>query len=48
MVWLCPEAKGSWGLGDSEMYLYAKECTKVAVVTNLMELESIAEELVPR
>ena len=48
LVWLCPEAKGSWGLGDSEMYLYAMECTKVAVVTNLMELESIAEELVPR
>ena len=37
-----------WGLGDSEMLLYARECTKVAVVTNLSEFEGIAEELVPR
>jgi hypothetical protein len=48
LVWICPESRSSWGLGDSEMLLYARECTKVAVVTNLSELEGIAEELVPR
>jgi uncharacterized protein with von Willebrand factor type A (vWA) domain len=48
LVWICPEARNSWGLGDSEMLLYEKECTQVAVVTNLSEFESIAEELVPR
>ncbi len=48
LVWICPEPKSSWGLGDSEMVLYARECSKVAVVTNLSELEGVAEELVPR
>jgi len=48
LVWICPESQSSWGLGDSEMLLYGRECTKVAVVMNLSELEGIAEELVPR
>jgi uncharacterized protein with von Willebrand factor type A (vWA) domain len=48
LVWICPESRSSWGLGDSEMLLYAKECSTVAVVTNLSELEGIGEELVPR
>lgn len=48
LVWICPEAKSSWGLGDSEMYLYASACTQTAVVTNLAELEEIAADLIPR
>jgi uncharacterized protein with von Willebrand factor type A (vWA) domain len=48
LLWICPEARGSWGLGDSEMPLYAARCDRVATAATLDELEEIAEALVPR
>jgi hypothetical protein len=48
LLWICPEERGVWGTGDSEMPLYAGRCDRVATATTLEELEGIAEALVPR
>jgi uncharacterized protein len=47
VVWLCPESRASWGLGDSEMLVYERECTQVAVVQNLADFEELAATFVP-
>ena len=47
LLWICPEPRASWGLGDSEMQRYARHCSQVAVVTSLADLARLAEELVP-
>jgi uncharacterized protein with von Willebrand factor type A (vWA) domain len=47
LLWICPEPRGAWGMGDSEMLRYAARCHRVATVTSLDELEGIAEALVP-
>lgn len=47
LVWICTEERSSWGLGDSEMPRYAKECDQVLVVRTLADLEAMAEELLP-
>lgn len=39
VLWLCPEARGSWGQGDSAMERYAKKCTSVLEVRSARELE---------
>ena len=39
LLWLCTEEKASWGLGDSEMGVYARACTQVEVVRNLGQLK---------
>jgi uncharacterized protein with von Willebrand factor type A (vWA) domain len=46
VLWLCPEARPSWGLGDSEMLLYERECTQVVVVQNLADFEELANTFV--
>jgi len=38
IVWLNPEPRGSWGLGDSEMERYLPYCTFAAPVRSLDEL----------
>lgn len=48
LVWICPEDRRSWGLGDSEMHHYARVCDRVATVQTLSDLQRVAEELVPR
>lgn len=48
LIWICPEDKRAWGLGDSEMLHYAKACDRVAVVQTLSDLMDVADELVPR
>jgi uncharacterized protein with von Willebrand factor type A (vWA) domain len=48
LLWICPEDRSAWGMGDSEMPLYASRCDRVATATTLEELEGIAEALVPR
>jgi uncharacterized protein with von Willebrand factor type A (vWA) domain len=48
LLWICPEDRGAWGLGDSEMPLYAARCDRVATAATLEELEGLAEALVPR
>jgi uncharacterized protein with von Willebrand factor type A (vWA) domain len=47
LVWLCPEAKHSWGFGDSEMPLYARHCHRVESVRSLDDLARVAAELMP-
>ena len=47
VVWICPEPRSSWGLGDSEMHRYARHCSQVAIVTCLADLARLAEDIVP-
>lgn len=48
LVWICPEDRRAWGVGDSEMLRYERHCQRVAVVQSLRDLEQIADALVPR
>ncbi len=48
LLWICPEPRERWELGDGEMARYAASCDRVAVVTCLAELEGVAEALLPR
>lgn len=45
LVWLSPEPRGSWGLGSSDMPLYAPVCHRTEVVRNLAQLGSVADGL---
>ncbi|MHA7631030.1 VWA domain-containing protein [Corallococcus sp. M7] len=47
VLWICPEDRGNWGIGDSEMLTYEKHCTQAVVVTSVSDLARIAEQLVP-
>lgn len=47
LIWLCPEEKHSWGFGDSEMPLYARQCHRVESVRSLDDLARVAAELLP-
>ena len=48
VLWICPEERWAWGQGDSEMPAYAACADRVAIVTRLADLESVADDLVPR
>lgn len=48
LVWICPEERRAWGMGDSEMLRYERHCERVAVVQSLRDLEEVADALVPR
>lgn len=48
LLWICPEGRYGWGMGDSEMHLYAPRCDRVATAATLEELEDLADVLVPR
>jgi uncharacterized protein with von Willebrand factor type A (vWA) domain len=45
VVWLCTEARGSWGMGDSAMPTYAQHVSQVLEVTSAGDLERAAREL---
>lgn len=45
VYWLCPEPRGGWGTGDSQMPRYAKASTKVFVASSAAELEAAARAL---
>ncbi|WP_434346509.1 VWA domain-containing protein [Myxococcus virescens] len=47
LLWICPEERGNWGIGDSEMLTYEKHCHQAAVVTSVSDLARIADQLVP-
>ncbi len=47
LLWLCPEDRGAWGFGDSEMPLYARHCHRVEPVRSLDDLARIAEQILP-
>ena len=48
LIWLSPEPRGSWGLGSSDMLLYAPVCHRAEVVRNLTQLGEVADTLVRR
>ncbi|MGB8840358.1 MAG: VWA domain-containing protein, partial [Aliidongia sp.] len=45
VIWLNPEARTSWGTGDSEMDRYAPYCTLVTQCNTLRRLERVVAEL---
>ncbi len=45
-LWLNPEPRGSWGLGDSVMQDYERSFKATATVSNLRQLEQVVEQLV--
>jgi uncharacterized protein with von Willebrand factor type A (vWA) domain len=46
VLWINPERRGSWGIGDSAMPRYAPACTRVLEVACAAELEEAARLLV--
>jgi hypothetical protein len=48
LVWLNPESRSSWGLGDSAMPAYAPLCDEIHVVANLRALARAVDRLLAR
>jgi uncharacterized protein with von Willebrand factor type A (vWA) domain len=48
LLWLCPDGRDQWAIGDSAMSRYAPKCTEVYVVRTARDLESAARALVLR
>jgi uncharacterized protein with von Willebrand factor type A (vWA) domain len=48
MIWLNPEARNTWGFGDSEMERYAAHCDMVEECRNLNQLYRVVDRLVSR
>jgi uncharacterized protein len=48
LLWLCPEPRGQWTIGDSAMARYAPRCTAVLEVGCARDLEHAARRLVTR
>ncbi|MDN3518017.1 VWA domain-containing protein [Aquisalimonas lutea] len=48
LIWLNPEAEGSWGTGDSEMPAYARRCHQVLRCRTLRDLEWAVMQLLRR
>lgn len=46
LLWINPERRGSWSIGDSAMHRYAPACTRVLEVACASELEEAARALV--
>lgn len=46
LVWLCPEPRSAWAVGDSAMSRYAPRCTRVLEVRSARDLEDAARLLV--
>ena len=47
LVWICPEERRAWGMGDSQMLHYERCCQRVAVVQSLSDLMQVADALLP-
>jgi len=47
VLWICPEERGNWGIGDSEMLTYEKHCHQAVVVNSVNDLARIADQLIP-
>lgn len=46
VLWLCPEPRGAWSVGDSRMREYESAVTQALEMTNARELERAARALV--
>ncbi|GHC74157.1 hypothetical protein GCM10007320_11040 [Pseudorhodoferax aquiterrae] len=44
VVWLCPEAEGRWGMGDSAMLRYRPYCTSMSHCATAADLERTLDE----
>lgn len=44
VVWLCPEAEGRWGTGDSAMLQYRPHCTSMSHCATAADLERTLDE----
>ncbi len=47
LIWICPEERRAWGMGDSQMPCYERSCQRVAVVQSLSDLMQVADVLLP-
>jgi hypothetical protein len=45
LVWLCPEPRSQWSIGDSGMGRFAPKCTEVLEVSSVEALEVAARRL---
>lgn len=45
VVWLCPEERGLWGIGDSRMPLFARHVDRAVVVRSLSDLSRAVDRL---
>jgi uncharacterized protein with von Willebrand factor type A (vWA) domain len=45
VLWLCPEARGTWGFGDSEMPAYARASTRAFEVRTLAQLAAAIDRI---
>lgn len=45
LVWLCPESRNQWAIGDSAMARFAPKCTEVLEVDSVEALERAAQRL---
>jgi len=48
VLWLCPEPRATWGIGDSAMPAYAQVVTQVFEAASARDLERVAREIVIR
>jgi hypothetical protein len=48
VLWLCPEPRGAWSVGDSRMREYERAVTQAFEMTNARELERAARALMSR
>jgi uncharacterized protein with von Willebrand factor type A (vWA) domain len=46
VLWLCPDPRPNWGIGDSAMPAYAKAVTEVMEAASARDLERAARALV--
>ncbi len=46
LIWLCPENRWGWWMGDSEMLRYSEHCDDVKIVTNVADLYKAVQELI--
>jgi uncharacterized protein with von Willebrand factor type A (vWA) domain len=47
VIWITPEPRSSWGLGDSEMLQYERWCHQVETVQTLDDLVRLGDVLLP-
>ncbi len=45
LLWFCPESRGQWGTGDSDMLLYAAKSDGVQIVNCLRDLANAVDKI---
>jgi len=47
LIWLNPESRLTWGVGDSEMPAYAAYCDVLEECRNIKQLHNLIDRIVP-